>query len=101
MKNPNPDERNSKSFAFIIIVALIMTILMHGFNTRMDVPHILYIGVAVLSGLAGIISYIGFIFCKMYKPVASQILTDIIKIIILGVMTYFTAAFSIGVITNL
>lgn len=100
MKNPNPDERNSKTFAFIIIVALIMTILMRGVNTRMDVPHILYVVVAVLSGVVSIISFIGFIYCKMYRPVGSQILMDMIKIILLGVMTYFTVAFSIVVITN-
>ncbi|WP_426671481.1 hypothetical protein ACPPVU_09605 [Mucilaginibacter sp. McL0603] len=101
MKNPNPDERNSKTFAFIIIVALIMTILMRGVNTRMDVPHILYVAVAVLSGVVSIISYIGFIYCKMYKPVGSQILMDMIKIILLGVIVYFTVTFSITVISNL
>jgi hypothetical protein len=101
MNNPNPDERNSKTFAFIIIVALVMTILMRGVNTRMDVPHILYVAVAVLSGVVSIISFIGFIYCKMYRPVGSQILMDMIKIILLGVMAYFTVAFSIAVITNL
>jgi len=101
MKNPNHDERNSKIFAFIIIVALIMTILMRGVNTRMDVPRILYIAVAVLSGVVSIISFIGFVYCKMYKPTGSQILMDMIKIILLGVMAYFTVAFSIAVITNL
>jgi hypothetical protein len=101
MKNPNPDERNSKTFAFIIIVALIMTLLMRGVNTRMDVPYILYIAVAVVCGLVSIISFIGFIYCKMYRPVGSQILMDMIKIILLGVMAYFTVTFSIAVITNL
>ena|SRR6201996_9209259 len=101
MKNPNHDERNSKTFAFIIIVALIMTILMRGVNTRMDVPQILYVVVAVLCGVVSTISFIGFIYCKMYKPVGSKILMDMIKIILLGVMTYFTVAFSIAVITNL
>lgn len=100
MKNPNHDERNSKTFAFIIIVALIMTILMRGVNTRMDVPQILYVAVAVLCGVLSIISFIGFVYCKMYKPVGSKILTDMIKIILLGVMAYFTVAFSIAVITN-
>jgi hypothetical protein len=101
MKNPNYEERNSKSFAFFIIVALLMTILMRGVNTRMDVPHILYVTVAVLSGVLSSISFLGFVYCKMYKPVGSQIFLDMIKIILLGVMAYFTVAFSIAVITNL
>ena len=101
MKNPNHDERNSKTFAFIIIVSLIMTILMRGVNTRMDVPYILYVAVAVLSGVVSIISFIGFVYCKMYRPVGSQILMDMIKIILLGVMAFFTVTFSIAVITNL
>ncbi len=101
MKNPNHDERNSKTFAFIIIVALIMTVLMRGVNTRMDVPRILYVAVAVLSGVVSVVSFIGFIYCKMYRPAGSKIILDMIKIILLGVMAYFTVAFSIAVITNL
>jgi hypothetical protein len=101
MKNPTPEERNSKTFAFMIIVALIMTILMRGVNTRFDVPHFLYVAVAIITGVVSIISYIGFIYCKMFKPNASQILMDMIKIIVLGVMVYFTVSFSISVVANL
>jgi hypothetical protein len=101
MKNPTPEERNSKSFAFLIIIALIMAILMRGVNTRFDVPYILYVAVALLSGLVSIISYIGFIYCKMYKSTGSDMTTDIIKIIALGVMVFFTVSFSVGVLVNL
>ena len=101
MKNPTPEERNSKTFALLVIVALIMTVLMRGVNTRFDVPHILYIAITVICGAVGMISYAGFIYCKMFKPLASKILQDMIKIICLGVMAYFTVSFSVGVISNL
>ena len=101
MKNPTPEERNSKTFAFMVIIALIITLLMRGVNTRFDVPHVLYVAIAIISGVVGIISYIGFIYCKMFKPNASQMLPDMIKIILLGVMVYFTVAFSISVVANL
>ncbi|HEY4197254.1 MAG TPA: hypothetical protein VGM63_17045 [Mucilaginibacter sp.] len=101
MKNPTPEERNSKTFAFMIIIALIMTILMRGVNTRFDVPHVLYVAVAILSGLVSIISYIGFIYVKMFKTQSAQMLQDMIKIIVLGVMVYFTITFSVTVVANL
>jgi hypothetical protein len=101
MKNPTPEERNSKTFAFMVIIALIITLLMRGVNTRFDVPHVLYVAIAIISGLVSVISYIGFIYCKIFKPVASQMLPDMIKIILLGVMVYFTVAFSISVVVNL
>ena len=85
----------------MIIIALIMTILMRGVNNRFDVPHVLYVAIAVICGLVSIISYIGFIYCKMFKPLASQMLPDMIKIILLGVMVYFTVSFSVSVIANL
>jgi hypothetical protein len=100
MKNPTPEERNSKTFAFMVIIALIITILMRGVNTRFDVPHVLYVAIAIISGVVSIISYIGFIYSKFKSP-GSQILMDMIKIIILGVMVYFTIAFSISVVANL
>lgn len=100
MKNPAPEERNSKTFAFMIIIALIITILMRGVNTRFDVPHVLYVAVAVISGIVSLISYIGFVYSKFKSP-GSQILQDMIKIIVLGVMVYFTVSFSVSVIVNL
>ncbi|MDB5145177.1 MAG: hypothetical protein JWQ66_3890 [Mucilaginibacter sp.] len=101
MKNPTPEERNSKTFAFMVIIALIITLLMRGVNTRFDVPHVLYVAIAIISGLVSIISYIGFIYCKMFKHIASQLLPDMIKIILLGVMVYFTVSFSVSVVVNL
>jgi len=102
MKNPvAAEERNPKTFAFMIIIALIITILMRGVNTRFDVPHVLYVAIAAISGLVSIISYIGFIYSKMFKPTGSKIFTDMLIIIVLGVMVYFTVSFSIGVIANL
>jgi len=101
MKNPAPEERNTKTLAFLIIIALIMTILMRGVNTRFDVPHLLYVACAVLCGAVALIGYIGFIYLKMFKPVASQMATDMIKIVALGVMVYFTVSFSVGVVSNL
>jgi hypothetical protein len=101
MKNPTPEERNSKSFAFLIIIALILTILMRGVNTRFDVPRVLYVAVAILSGVVGIVSYIGFIYCKMYKPTGSDKTMDMVKIVLLGVAVFFTVSFSVGVIINL
>lgn len=100
MKNPTPEERHPKTFAFMVVVALIVTILMRGVNTRFDVPHFLYIVIAIISGLVGIISYIGFIYCKMFKPTGTKMLTDMLVIIILGVMVYFTVSFCFGVITE-
>jgi hypothetical protein len=101
MKNPTPEERNTKTFAFLIIITLIITILMRGVNTRFDVPHILYIICTIVCGLVGAISYIGFIYLKMFKPTESQMTQDMFKIILLGVMVYFIVSFSIGVISNL
>jgi hypothetical protein len=102
MKNPvTPEERNPKAFAFMTIVALIITILMRGVNTRFDVPHVLYVAIAVIIGLVSIISYIGFIYAKMFKPTNSKMFTDMLIIIILGVMVYFTVAFCVGVVSNL
>lgn len=102
MKNPvTPEERNPKAFAFMVIVALIITILMRGVNTRFDVPHVLYVAIALISGLVSIISYIGFIYCKMFKPTGSKMLTDMLIIIVLGVMVYFTVTFCVSVISNL
>jgi hypothetical protein len=102
MTNPTPEERTSKSFAFMIIIALIITLLMRGVNTRFDVPHVLYVAGAIICGLVGFISYIGFIYTKMFvKKDASQTVPDMVKIIVLGVMVYFTVAFSISVIANL
>jgi len=100
MKNPTPEERNPKTFAFMVVVALIVTILMRGVNTRFDVPHFLYIVIAIITGLVSIISYIGFIYCKMFKPTGTKILTDMFVIILLGVMVYFTVSFCYGVITE-
>ena len=101
MKNPAPEDRNTKTFAFMIIIALIMTILSRGVNTRFDVPHVLYVAVTTMLGVISIISYIGFIYLKMFKSPGSQMLQDMIKIIVLGVMVYFTVSFSISVIANL
>jgi len=101
MKNPNPEERHPKTFAFMVVVALVITILMRGVNTRFDVPHVLYVAIAVISALVSIISYIGFIYCKMFKPTGSKIFTDMLIIIVLGVMVYFTVSFCFGVITEL
>jgi len=101
MTNPTHEERNSKSFAFLIIIALILTILMRGVNTRFDVPRVLYVAVAILAGVVGIVSYIGFIYCKMYKPTGSDKTIDMIKIVALGVMAFFTVSFSVTVIANL
>jgi|ERR1041385_2033518 hypothetical protein len=101
MKNPNPEERHPKTFAFMVVVALVITILMRGVNTRFDVPHVLYVAIAVISALVSIISYIGFIYCKMFKPTGGKVLTDMFVIIILGVMVYFTVSFSLSVIANL
>ena len=78
-----------------------MTILMRGVNTRFDVPHVLYIAIAAICGLVGIISYVGFIYIKMFKTASSQVFQDMIKIIVLGVMVYFTVSFCFGVITEL
>jgi len=101
MKNPNPEERNPKTFAFMVVITLVITILMRGVNTRFDVPHVLYVAIAVISALVSTISYIGFIYCKMFKPTGSKMLTDMLVIIILGVMVYFTVSFSLSVIANL
>ena len=100
MKNPAPEERNSKTFAFMIIIALIMSILSRGVNTRFDVPRTLYIIVTTMLGVISIISYIGFIYSKFKSP-GSQVVQDMIKIIVLGVMVYFTVTFSISVLSNL
>ncbi|HTD40935.1 MAG TPA: hypothetical protein VK671_09970 [Mucilaginibacter sp.] len=101
MKNPTHEERNTRTFALLIIIVLIMTILMRGVNTRFDVPHVLYIAIAVICGLVAIISYIGFIYSKMFKNTSSQVFMDMIKIIVLGVMVYFIVTFCFGVITEL
>lgn len=102
MKNPvTPEERNPKTFAFMIIIALIITILMRGVNTRFDVPHVLYVAVAAIIGLVSIISYIGFIYSKMFKPTGGKIFTDMLIIIVLGVMVYFTVTFCVSVLSNL
>ncbi len=101
MKNPTPEERNSKTFAFLVIVALVISTLMRGVNPRFDVPHILYIAIAIICGIVGIISYSGFIYCKIFKSLGAQLLPDMIKIILLGVMVYFTASFSLGVLADI
>ena len=102
MKNPvAAEERNPKTFAFMIIIALIITILMRGVNTRFDVPHVLYVAIAAITGLVSIISYVGIIYSKMFKPTGSKIFTDMLIIIILGVVVYFTLTFCVSVVSNL
>ena len=101
MSNPTAEERDAKTLAFLIICDLIITILMRGSNTRFDVPHIIYIVVAVVCGLVGLISYLGFLYIKIFKSAAPRHLPDIFKIIALGVMAYFTVSFSIGILVNL
>ena len=101
MQNPTPEDRNPKTFAFMVVIALIITLLMRGVNTRFDIPHVLYILVAIISGLVSIISYIGFIYCKMFKPTGSKIFTDMLIIIILDVMVYFTVTFCVSVVSNI
>lgn len=101
MKNPALEERNPRTFAFMIIIALIITLLMRGVNTRFDVPHVLYVAIAAISGMVSIISYIGFIYCKMFKPTGGKISTDMLIIIILGVIVYFTVTFCVSVLANL
>ena len=85
----------------MVIIALIITILMRGVNTRFDVPHFLYIAIAAITGLVSIISYVGFIYCKMFKPTGSKIFTDMLIIIVLGVMVYFTVTFCVSVLSSL
>jgi hypothetical protein len=102
MKNPvTPEERNPKTFAFMVVIALVITILMRGVNARFDIPHVLYIAIAIISGLVSIVSYAGFIYCKMFKPTGSKMFTDMLVIIILGVMVYFTVTFCVSVVSNL
>lgn len=102
MKNPvTQEERNPKAFAFMAIIALIITILMRGVNTRFDVPHVLYVAIAVIIGLVSIISYIGFIYSKMFKAAGTKIFIDMLIIIVLGVMVYFTVTFCVSVLANL
>lgn len=102
MKNPvTQEERNPKAFAFMTIIALIITILMRGVNTRFDVPHVLYVAIAAIIGLVSIISYIGFIYSKMFKPARTKMFTDMLIIIVLGVMVYFTVTFCVSVVSNL
>jgi hypothetical protein len=101
MKNPTPEERNTKSLAFMIIIAFIITILMRGVNTRFDVPHVLYIACAAVCGIVGIVGYIGFIYLKMFKPSGSKMAMDMAKIIFLGILVYFTVTFCVGVLSNL
>ena len=102
MKNPvTHEERHPKTFAFMIIIALIITIVMRGVNTRFDVPHVLYVAIAVIIGLVSIISYIGFIYSKMFKPGGTKIFTDMFIIIVLGVLVYFTVTFCVSVVSNL
>lgn len=102
MKNPvTQEERNPKTFAFMVVIALIITILMRGVNTRFDVPHVLYIAIAAIAGLVSIVSYVGFIYCKMFKPTGTKIFTDMLIIIVLGVMVYFTVTFCVSVLSNL
>ena len=101
MKNPTPEDRNPKTFAFMVVIALVITILMRGVNTRFDVPHVLYVAVAAIVGLVSIISYVGFIYSKMFKPTSSKIFTDMLIIIVLGVMVYFTVTFCVSVVSNL
>jgi uncharacterized membrane protein (UPF0136 family) len=102
MKNPvTPDERNPKTFALMVIIALVITILMRGVNTRFDVPHVLYVAIAAISGLVSVISYIGFIYCKMFKPTNSKMSADMLIIIVLGVMVYFTVTFCVTVLSGL
>jgi len=96
-----PEERNPKTFAFMVIMALIITILMRGVNARFDIPHVLYLLIAAISGLVSIISYVGFIYCKMFKPTGSKMFTDMLIIIVLGVMVYFTVTFCVSVLSNL
>jgi hypothetical protein len=85
----------------MVIVALIITILMRGVNTRFDVPHVLYVAIAAIAGLVSIISYIGFIYSKMFKPTGGKIFTDMLVIIVLGLMVYFTVTFCVSVLSNL
>jgi len=100
MQNPTTEERNLKTFIFMIVVSLVITILMRGINSRMLIPHILYIGIAIICALVGIISYGGFIYIKMFKSKGSNVVTDMAVIIALGVVVYFTASFTIGVLAN-
>jgi len=101
MAHPTVQERNLKTLAFMAIIALVMTILMRGVNTRMEVPHVLYVITAILCALVGIVSYIGFIYLKMFKSPGSNVITDMAVIIVLGVVAYFTVSFTIGVLANL
>ncbi len=102
MKNPvTSEERNPKTFAFMIIITLVITILMRGVNTRFDVPHMLYVAIAAIIGLVSMISYIGFIYSKMFKPAGTKMFTDMLIIIVLGVMVYFTVTFCVSVLANL
>ena len=101
MKDTTPEERNNKTFAFLIIIALVITILMRGVNTRMDVPHVLYVIAAAICGLVSAISYIAFIYNNMFKATSNKLLEDMLKIIVLGVMVYFTLSFSVGVLVSL
>src|SRR3569623_514422 len=99
MRNPTTaEERNPKTFAFMVVIALVITILMRGVNTRFDVPHFLYLLIAAISGLVSIISYVGFIYCKMFKPTGTKMFTDMLFIIVIGVMVYFTVTFCVSLL---
>src|ERR1700760_3296686 len=100
MENTAAEGRNLKTLAFMIIVALVMTILLRGVNSRMLIPSVLYIAVAVICALVGIIGYISFIYIKMFKTIKSDLLIDVAMIIALGVVVYFTTSFTIGVLAS-
>jgi len=94
-------DRTLRTLAFMIIVALVMTILLRGVNSRMLIPGVLYISVAVICALVGIIGYISFIYIKMFKTIKSDLLIDMAMIIALGVVVYFTTSFTIGVLASI
>lgn len=101
MKELAPDERNSKTFALLIIFSLIISLLMRGINIiRYNVPYLVFISIVILCALISVVSYIGFLYYKSKSPNRSQLLPDLLKIIVLGVMVYFIIAFPIGIISN-
>jgi heme/copper-type cytochrome/quinol oxidase subunit 4 len=102
MKNPTTEERYSKTFAFMIIIALILTILMQGvYYYQNMVSYTVFITILIVCSIIGTVSYIGFLYDKMFKnPGRSDIKTDMLKIVFLGVIVFFTVAFPVHIISN-
>jgi hypothetical protein len=103
MKKPTPNEINSKTCAFMIIISLILMILMQGvYYYQNMVPYSVFITILFVCAIISSISFVVFLYYKIVlgekKPAPAQIRNDILKILFLAVMVYFTVATPINIV---